>query len=87
MINLNRLKKLEAQVNEHRRQKRERPTVDYSLLSDEELNSLYDREVKLMNSKPSKYADMSCQELSDLYMAEIKRGQDSHDRSTKNRKK
>ena len=74
MIKLSRLKKLEIAANENRRQKRQRPTIDYSLLTDDELNSLYNREIEKINSEPSPYAGMTEQELSDLYMQQIQEG-------------
>lgn len=73
-VNLSRVAKLEIEVKEHRRQKKKRPTIDYSAMSDEELNSLFeDKMVKLM-SEPSIYAGMTDHQLSDLYMRSIQEG-------------
>lgn len=72
MSNLNRLAKLEKQANENRRKRKQKPLTDYSHLSDEELNSLYQGELEKMLAEPSPdYSQLTDQELSDLYMVTI----------------
>lgn len=81
--NLSRLAKLEVAANEHRRQRKKRPTIDCSTYTDEELKNLFDIEVGKLMTEPNPYAGMSDQELSDLYMEQIQAG----NRKAKNSKK
>ena len=84
MTNLNRLSKLERAANEHRRQRKQKPLTDYSHLSDEELNSLFENEMVRLQSEPSpEYEGMTDQQLSDLYMLQIKSGNDQAKKSKK----
>ena len=84
MTSQNRLSKLEKQANEHRRQRRQKPLTDYSHLSDDELNNLYQGEIEKILAEPSpEYAGMTDQELSDLYMRDIQFGNDRAKKSKK----
>ena len=74
LSNLNRLAKLEKVTNDHRHQKKLRPLRDYSELSDEELKNLFEREVDKLMIEPNPYEGMTDQQLSDLYMEQIKAG-------------
>ena len=73
-FNSSRLSKLETEANEHRRQRKKRPTIDCSTYTDEELKNLFDIEVDKLMAEPSPYAGMSDHQLSDLYMESIKAG-------------
>ena len=74
-FNSSRLSKLEIASNEHRRQRKQKPLRDYSSLSDEELNSLYQKEVDKIMAEPSpEYEGLTDQELSDLYLQQIQDG-------------
>ena len=73
-VNLSRLAKLETEVKEHRRQKKQKPLRDYSAMSDEDLKALFEDEMVKLMSEPSPYAGMSDQQLSDIYMEQIQEG-------------
>ena len=66
--------KLELAVNEHRRQRKQQPLIDYSDLSDEDLNSLFKDEIVKIMAEPSPYAGMTDGQLSDIYMQHIQEG-------------
>lgn len=84
MTNLNRLNKLEKKTNENRRQRRQRPLTDYSHLSDDELNNLYQGELeKMLAESISEYEGMTDEQLSDLYLRDIKEGNDRAKNSKK----
>ncbi len=72
-ISTSRLKKLETSVNEHRKQKRLKPAIDFSTFSDEELKTWHD-DYLLKNPFESdgKYEGKTDQELSDLYFQSLK---------------
>ena len=74
MSNLNRLAKLEIAANFHRRQRKKKPLTDYSHLSDEELNSLYEGELEKMMAEPNPWEGWTDQQMSDLYMQSIQEG-------------
>lgn len=77
-INLARLVKLEKAANEYRRQKqrRQKSDIDFSTLTDEELDDLY---VEYVINHPfpptTRYDGLTEHQLSDLYMSDIRAGQ------------
>ena len=77
-INLARLVKLEKAVNEYRKQKyrRQKSDIDFSTVTDEELDALY---TQYVTEHPfpatTRYDGLTEHQLSDLYMADIRAGQ------------
>ena len=74
MSSSNRLARLEIAANENRRKRKQKPLKDYSDLSDEDLNNLYQDEMVKLSLEPSPYSGMSDQQLSNIYMAQIQAG-------------
>ena len=77
-INLARLVKLERAALENRREKyrRQNSTIDFSNLTDDELDALY---TQYVTEHPfpatTRYDGLTEHQLSDLYMADIRAGQ------------
>ena len=83
MSNLNRLAKLELAANEHRRQRKQRPMIDYSTYTDEALKSLYEGELEKMMIEPNPWEGWTDQQMSDLYMKSIQEGNRKNDKKLK----
>ena len=81
--NLSRLAKLEVAANEHRRQRKKRPTIDCSTYTDEELKSLYEGELEKMMAEPNPWEGWTDQQMSDLYMKSIQDGNRKNDKKLK----
>ena len=83
-VNLSRLAKLETEVKEHRRQKKKRPTIDFSTFTDQELTDYYDQYL-IDHPFPvtNEYDGMTDQQLGELYVQQIRDGNAKNNKKVK----